>query len=146
DVGQSSYEEVDVLPRGVGGANFGWRGYEGDSVFEPDTAAMITSHTRPIFVIDRRDAVLSGACSITGGYVYRGSAIPALRGTYLFGDYCSREIGAFRYCDGEVRDATTIEGLEGAGSGLVSFGEDLAGELYLVYASSGEVRRIVAAP
>src|SRR5690606_26048322 len=118
----------------------------GDSVFDADTAAMITSHTRPVFVVDRRDAFLSGACSITGGYVYRGSAIPALRGTYLFGDYCSGEIGAFRFCDGEARDATTIDGLAGAGAGLASFGEDLAGELYLVYANSGEVRRIVAAP
>lgn len=145
DVGQNAYEEIDFLPRSApGGANFGWRAFEGDSTFDGALAAMITNHTPPVFVVDRRDAFLRSACSISGGYVYRGSAIPALAGTYLFGDYCSPDVGAFRLCDGEVRDATTIDGLEGVASGLVSFGEDLAGELYLVYVNSGQVRRVVA--
>lgn len=146
DVGQGDYEEIDFLPSGAPvGANFGWRAYEGDAVYDSDLAPTITNHTPPVFVVDRNgDPFLRSACSISGGYVYRGSAIPDLAGTYLFGDYCSPDVGAFRYCEGEVRDATTIDGLEGAGSGLVSFGEDLAGNLYIVYIGSGEVRRIEA--
>lgn len=145
DVGQGNYEEIDFRPRSApAGANFGWRAYEGFSVFDEETTSLVTDHAEPVFVIDRSAPLLEGACSITGGYVYRGSAIPALQGIYLFGDYCSRQVGALRYCEGEVRDAQTVPGLEGLAPGLASFGEDLAGELYLVYIGGGTVMRIEA--
>jgi glucose/arabinose dehydrogenase len=148
DVGQNLYEEIDFLPRNApGGANFGWRAYEGDAVFRPNEQSRVPDHAAPIFVVDRvTDPFLRSPCAIVGGYVYRGSAIPALEGVYLFGDNCSRDVGAFHYCadDDSVRDATRVDGLEGLGANLSSFGEDLAGELYLVYLTSGEVMRIQA--
>src|SRR5690606_14052717 len=127
DVGQNRYEEIDFLPRSAaGGANFGWRAYEGFEVFDEGTVNLVPDHAEPVFIIDRSDPFLPGACAITGGYVYRGAAVAGLQGTYLFGDYCSSEIGAFRLCDGQVRDAQTVSDLEGVSNGLVSFGEDLA--------------------
>lgn len=143
DVGQNQYEEIDFRAHDdAPGANFGWRAYEGFAVFDEETTSLVTDHAEPIFVIDRSDAFLPGACSITGGYVYRGEAIPGLRGAYLFGDYCSRAVGALRLCDGAVEDAQLVPGLEGRAPGLVSFGEDLAGELYLVSIRDGTVLRI----
>ena len=144
DVGQNAHEEIDFRARSApGGANFGWRAYEGLEVFDEATVELVTDHAEPVFVVTRGgDAFLSGACSITGGYVYRGSAIPALRGTYLFGDYCSPQVGALRVCEGEARDAQTLSDLEGLAPGLVSFGEDLAGELYLVYVSGARVMKL----
>lgn len=143
DVGQARFEEINVLPaNAAGGANFGWRAYEGFEVYDPGTVELVPNHTEPIFVIEHEAPFLSSACAITAGYVYRGSAIPGLQGTYLFGDYCSPEVGALRYCDGEVRDEQTIPALRNLAPGLVSFGEDLAGELYLVYAAGGVVHRI----
>jgi len=144
DVGQSAHEEIDFRARSApGGANFGWRAYEGFEIFDDATVDLVTDHAEPVFVVTRGgDAFLSGACSITGGYVYRGSAIPGLRGTYLFGDYCSPQVGALRVCDGEARDAQTISDLEGLAPGLVSFGQDLAGELYLVYINNPSVMKL----
>lgn len=143
DVGQNRYEEIDFLPRSAaGGANFGWRAYEGFEVFDEGTVNLVPDHAEPVFIIDRSDPFLPGACAITGGYVYRGAAVEGLQGTYLFGDYCSSEIGAFRLCEGQVRDAQTVSDLAGVSNGLVSFGEDLAGELYLVYSGGGAVYRI----
>ncbi len=85
----------------------------------------------------------NGRCSVTGGYVYRGSAIPALRGWYVYGDYCSGEVWAV--ASGASRPATPVR-LLGAGSGrlISSFGEDNAGELYLCDMAAGAVYRIVA--
>jgi hypothetical protein len=105
---------------------------------------MIT-HTEPVLAVEHASDtdLLRGACSITGGYVYNGTAIPELRGVYLFGDYCSNDIGAFRYCDGAVMGAMRVPDLSGVADGLASFGEDNAGELYMVFVGSDEVYKIV---
>ena len=124
DVGQNAIEEIDLLPRASGGgrgANLGWSEMEGDEPFEngdePD------DHVPPIFTYDR-DA---GGCSVTGGFVYRGAAIPGLQGAYVYGDYCLGELRGLLIENGAVADE---RGLGQVVPNLVSFGEDGSGELY----------------
>jgi glucose/arabinose dehydrogenase len=150
DVGQNAKEELDFQPAGAaGGANYGWEAFEGDvsasiSCGRLDTI-MGNPHTPPLLIVNHGSAteVVRSACSIIGGYVYRGSAIPELRGVYVFGDYCSPDVAAFRYCDGAIRGWQRIPGIGRAGD-LVSFGEDNRGELYLVYIAGRSVTRLVA--
>src|SRR5205085_4734692 len=86
DVGQSQWEEVDhVALDEVSGANFGWNITEGNHCYPPGAACSMAGITLPVGEYDHS----SGDCSVTGGYVYRGAAIPALDGWYLFSDYCS---------------------------------------------------------
>jgi hypothetical protein len=87
------------------------------------------------------DYTHSDGCSVTGGYVYRGSAIPALAGTYFYSDFCGGWVRSFRYVGGAVTEAGSWDALE-PGGGVPSFGEDSAGELYILSASGG-VYRIV---
>lgn len=127
DVGQNSYEEVDVAPIVEEGVNYGWPITEGLHCYQ--TAECDTSGlTLPIVEVERGDG---GACSITGGVVYRGSAIPELDGRFLFSDYCG---GFLRSTDreGEVTDHTDDVGVRGQ---VVSFGVDGAGEVYVLTTS-----------
>jgi len=78
-------------------------------------------------------------CAVTGGYVYRGTAIPALQGTYFYSDYCRSELHSFRYVGGAVSDQRDWPTLVPSGN-VVSFGEDAAGELYLVTRGVGIYR------
>jgi hypothetical protein len=78
-----------------------------------------------------------GACSITGGYVYRGSAIPALQGTYFYADFCAGFVRSFRFVGGVAGDQFEWPRLSPPGGGVTSFGEDSAGELYLMNQSGG---------
>jgi glucose/arabinose dehydrogenase len=146
DVGQNEWEEIDVLPTGtLGGRNLGWAAYEGLTVFRDELVDEVPDHYEPIVVYRHGDdAAPAGGNSITGGYVYRGEAIPALRGWYLYGDFGSPHVGAVRYCDGEVLDHVRATGLSGRGSGLASFGEDANGEMLIVFIGSGNVVRVVA--
>lgn len=147
DVGQNAVEEIDFQPASsTGGENYGWRAFEGTRVFDaPLTATVGPIHTPPILDIPQSgDAVFPGPRAIVGGYVYRGAAIPSLDGWYIFGDAASAEVGAFRYCEDSVRDYQRVPGLMGRGAALSSLGEDLAGELYLVYLFGNEVHQIVA--
>jgi len=150
DVGQARWEEIDFLPAGVGGANFGWRAYEAFEVSDEDSVFLVPEHTEPVVAIRHgTDEHIPGACSVTGGYVYRGSAIPGLQGWYLYGDNCSLDVAAFRMCEGEPVDVQRVPSLraggDGTGNGLASFGEDGHGELYVTYIASRDVRKIVAA-
>lgn len=148
DVGQAAREEVDFQPAASGGGeNYGWRLKEGTLCFNPPTGCDPGGLTDPIYEYSHVGGGCSG--SITGGSVYRGSAITGLQGTYFFGDYCDSKIWSFRY-DGstltEFHDRTTE--LE-PGGGLqidspVAIGEDAAGELYIVDIG-GEIFKIVAA-
>jgi glucose/arabinose dehydrogenase len=92
DVGQGKYEEVDRAIRtssGAGrGVNWGWRVLEGTHCYLPPSGCSTSGKTMPLLDYDHG----GGRCAVTGGYVYRGSAIPLLRGGYVFGDYCSGEI------------------------------------------------------
>jgi glucose/arabinose dehydrogenase len=123
DVGQNMWEEVNFLPAGTpGGVNFGWRAYEG---LEPYLGQAVSDVTMPFAVYPHN----GGSCSVTGGYVYRGTTIPTLAGAYLYGDYCSGVIWA-AWRDGS--EAWQSEVLIETGRRISSFGEDQAGALYLV--------------
>jgi len=143
DVGQSMREEVDIEPPASGGRNYGWSAFEGNRAFSGSTLRAGDTHTPPVLDIahDSTTTVLRGSCSITGGFVYRGTAIPTLRGAYIFGDYCSSDVAAFRYCDATVREPMRLD-MGGGVPAIVSFGEDNMGELYIINQTS--VRRIVA--
>ena len=130
DVGQSAIEEIDRLPRGTTGlVNFGWNVYEGSSRFS-DNPLGPGRLVQPVAQYTHDDG-----CSVTGGYVYRGNAVPALRGRYVFGDYCSGTIWSMPATGGALR----VEPVKVPQ--LTSFGESLDGaELYTV-SQSGIVSR-----
>ena len=126
DVGQDQWEEVDVrTPRQWRGLNnYGWRVWEGRSRYtQGQQVNPRGTLVRPIAVYSH-----SAGCSITGGYVYRGKAIPGLRGRYIYGDYCSGTIWTLRASGGKLRSAPRREPFK-VGQ-LTSFGQDGAGELY----------------
>ena len=135
DVGQNQYEEINFEPADFpGGANYGWNAMEGMHVFNQNVSA-----DNPVMPVTEYDH--SEGCSITGGYVYRGEAIPELEATYLYSDYCTGRVWyAYRDADGTWQYDTFFE----TGRQVSSFGEDEAGELYIVdYA--GQILKIVPA-
>ncbi len=124
DVGQNKYEEINFQPAGVGGLNYGWNGYEASHVF--NARAVAADAVMPIaeYAHSRENG-----CSVTGGYVYRGQAIPDLYGVYLYSDYCSGRVWyAYRDAAGVWQSGVFFE----AGFQVSSFGEDADGELYLI--------------
>ena len=97
DVGQNAYEEVTFQPASsTGGENYGWRCYEGNHAYNTGGCPSSNTMVFPVW-----EYTHSYGCSITGGDIYRGSAIDGLQGTYFFGDYCTNKIWSFRY-DGSV--------------------------------------------
>jgi glucose/arabinose dehydrogenase len=145
DVGQEAREEVDFHPAGqLRGDNFGWRLMEAETCFNPDSGcdASALGITLPIASYPRT----VGQC-ITGGYVYRGLAIPALRGAYLYADYESAAFFALRIEGGVLVtppvDITTNINPRREVDEITSFGQDNAGELYVV-SFNGQVFRIDA--
>jgi glucose/arabinose dehydrogenase len=140
DVGQNNYEEVDRAVKTSNGAgrafNWGWRVMEGSHCYSPPSGCNTSGKVVPL--LDYTHA--SGRCSVTGGYVYRGAAIPALVGGYLFGDYCSGDIWVV---DSAAPRPATPTHLLSTGFPISSFGQDQAGELYVVD-YDGAIYRIVA--
>lgn len=122
DVGQSSREEIDVVSVFQPGANFGWSRMEGSLCLNGGCAGAE-------LVLPVAEYSHSQGCSVTGGYVYRGSAIPAAVGHYFYGDFCSGRVWSFRYT-GEASEQRAWPGL--GTDGLASFGVGGNGELYLV--------------
>jgi glucose/arabinose dehydrogenase len=135
DVGQNAYEEIDHQPAGEGGRNYGWSRREGLHPFNggdrPDGAV------DPVIEYGQD----GGACTVIGGFVYRGQRIRGLRGAYLYGDYCAGWVRAARVRDGEVLDQRDL-GLQVPS--LSSFGVDASGELYAL-SLDGWLRRLVPA-
>jgi len=133
DVGQGSIEEVNFTPRSsVGLENYGWDLYEGSRRFEdgdPSTGKLVF----PVAQYDH-----GRGCSITGGYVYRGSARRSERGRYVYGDYCSGTVWSFRISQGTATDLR-VEPFRI--DSLTSFGENAAGELFAV-SGDGTIYRI----
>jgi glucose/arabinose dehydrogenase len=131
DVGQNAREEVDMV---TNGGNYGWRVFEGTRCTNNDTSLCLNAapFTRPIAEYDNR-AGSGGRCSVTGGYVYRGtkSSLPA--GAYVFGDYCTGEIILLNRGVQTLLLDTTLN--------ISSFGEDEAGEIYVV-GLGGTIQRI----
>lgn len=134
DVGHSDYEEIDVVPLNGGPYNFGWLRMEGTHCFQRGCDPMAENLTLPIHEYTHAEG-----CSITGGYVYRGSAIPEANGHYFYADWCGQWVRSFRFTDGEVADHQTR--FEDAGQ-INSFGVDSEGELYLL-TYEGAVKKIV---
>ncbi|MGH9243945.1 MAG: PQQ-dependent sugar dehydrogenase [Acidimicrobiales bacterium] len=135
DVGQGSFEEIDVLLRDDGGgrgANLGWSEMEGAEPFEDGDEP--ENHTPPLFTY----ALEGGNCAVTGGFVYRGAAIPPLQGGYLYGDFCVGELRVLLQENGAVLDERSLGQTIPS---LVSFGEDEAGEVYAL-SLDGPVYRI----
>ena len=135
DVGQNQWEEINFQPAGsAGGENYGWRILEGTHNFSGEPAP--GNSVMPIAEYDH-----SQGCSVTGGYVYRGEELSELQGVYLFGDWCSGNIWAsYRDLQDEWH---TIRFIERTGMSISSFGEDEAGEIY-VLDYSGQVMKLVA--
>jgi glucose/arabinose dehydrogenase len=138
DVGQNTIEEVSVTPLQPG-LNYGWPLFEGLQCFassscdEPGLVA-------PVLEVQHGDA---GTCSITGGIVYRGSALPQLNGHYFYSDYCGGYLRSFLFSDGaaaDLRDWTEQVGVAGQVTG---FGMDGVGEMYV--STTGQVLKVVAA-
>ena len=133
DVGQSAWEEINFEPPGLGGVNYGWDDREGRHCYEPSNGCLSAGRVDPIVEYSHTQGV-----AVIGGYVYRGDAIPALRGSYLYGDYGSGEIRSFRVEGGA---ATAQQLLFDTGATITSFGRDASNELYVLTAD-GAVSRI----
>ncbi|HUE95310.1 MAG TPA: PQQ-dependent sugar dehydrogenase [Longimicrobiaceae bacterium] len=137
DVGQNAWEEINVEdPRRGGGRHYGWRTMEGPACFSPRRDCDRSGLTPPLYAYGRDQG-----CSVTGGYVYRGRAIPALVGTYLFSDYCSGTLWGLRRSDD---GPSVVEVLLETGLAVSSFGEDAEGEVYLCDHRRGRVVRLAS--
>lgn len=136
DVGEHIMEEINREPAGSGGRNYGWPVVEGIQCYRPASGCAQAGLTAPVATYTH-----GPACSLTGGYVYRGKQIPELRGTYFYGDYCGGWIRSFRLIGGAP--VAELEALSSPliNDNVVSFGEDADGEIYVVMAS-GRIYRI----
>jgi glucose/arabinose dehydrogenase len=138
DVGQNEIEEIDHRPRdGARGANFGWSAYEGRSAY---AGAGAVRGARPVAPVAQYTH--GQGCSVTGGYVYRGARVPALRGRYLYADFCSGRVWSMRAGPnpGGVREETRRLGV--SLSNVTSFGEGLRGDVYVL--AGGALHRFVS--
>ena len=141
DAGERRREEIDVVRAG---ANYGWNAMEGTLCFSPREGCDRAGLALPVHEYDHD---LDGGCAIVGGYVYRGEAIPALRGWYVFTDYCHsriRAIPAGRAAAGEEPEPLFL--WERGPNAVVSFMEDAAGELYVVSHQTARIYRVIADP
>ncbi|MPZ91420.1 MAG: glucose dehydrogenase [Actinobacteria bacterium] len=135
DVGQGDFEEINKSRPDRGGLNYGWNVMEGTDCFgggdcdRSDTVLPISGYTH------------DAGCSVTGGYVYRGSEFPVLTGGYVFGDYCSGTIWGI---DARAGSFTEPVELMQSGLSISSFGLDEGGELYLTDLDGGRVLQVVA--
>ncbi len=131
DVGQNAWEEIDRQPAGsTGGENYGWNLMEGTHAFAGNAPAEASP---PVFEYSHDE----GGCTVVGGYVYRGEAVPALYGAYVFGDLCLGRIEALRIQGGRV---VSHRALGPVVPNLSAFGEDADGELYAMSLSGGLYR------
>ena len=155
DVGQNLYEEVDVVPAPLAsGLNYGWNVFEARHCFQPPSGCALPGAVVPVIeychtASDPTCASHPMGCSVTGGFVYRGCAMPDLRGTYFYSDYCSAFIRTFQgVSSGNAQNVTdrtadVSPAIGGFTIGQVtSFGEDARGELY-VADQGGEVFKLV---
>jgi len=133
DVGQNEFEELNRQPRASkGGENYGWDVREGRTCFEPSSGCRTQGLTDPVLVYGRNEGQ-----SITGGYVYRGNAIPTLKGQYVFADFGTGTVWSARPT-GQTWSKTQLGRVENPST----FGEDEAGELYVAEYGSGRVLRL----
>lgn len=132
DVGQGQIEEINRMPIATSALNYGWRCYEGNNAYNTAGCAASSTMTFPIAVYDHS----GGKCSITGGYVYRGSQYPSLQGKYFFADYCSTQIGTLD-SNNAITWSTAF-----SGNNFSTFGEDYLKELYVAAVNNGKIYKI----
>lgn len=148
DVGQNLWEYVHVVAFGDGTQhNFGWNIVEGSHCFDKDTGAGKASCTTDGFTLPVAEYPHDQGCSITGGRVYRGKALPALAGRYFYADYCTGLLRSFAWQDGTIREHWDWKASLDKNAVLTqisSFGEDHDGELYIVELT-GSIYRLVPA-
>lgn len=139
DVGQNQIEEINkVSASSTGGENYGWKCFEGNSIYSTETGCDIITHEAPIAQYTHG---ATGGCSITGGYIYRGTAQMTLEGLYFFSDFCSDDIGYVKETTPGNYEIAFIEDLSGLG--ISAFGEDANGELYVVSLHQGAIFKII---
>ncbi len=137
DVGQNAWEEIDAAPADARGLDFGWRRWEGRHCYDPAEGCDPGGVTQPVAEYDH-----GKGCSVIGGVVYRGTAIPALRGAYLFSDYCSGTLWAIDAgLDAQQAPFTLLE----TGRSISSIGTDETGEIVLTDLGGGELLRLLPA-
>lgn len=136
DVGQNAYEEVSVTPLEPG-LDYGWSIMEGTHCFSPREGCDTTGLVIPVVEVEHGDA---GTCSITGGVVYRGTAIPELDGRYFLSDYCGGYLRSFRFDGTGTTEHTDWTDQVGVPGQIVSFGVDGAGEMYVL--TTGAILRV----
>ncbi len=136
DVGQNAYEEIDLqLASSAGGENYGWRCYEGNNEYNTTGCDAQGSYDSAVYEIGHA----SGACSVTGGYVYRGGQYTDIEGHYFFSDYCTGEVWSLLSDGAGEFELNTHADF---GGNVVSFGEDMSGQLYGL-TISGEIKKII---
>jgi Glucose / Sorbosone dehydrogenase len=146
DVGQARYEEINVQPSGTGGQNYGWNLLEGNASYPENSPTVnAASLTAPAFVYDHSEGQ-----SVTGGYVYRGSAIAGLQGAYVYGDFVSGKVWALHQTatgtwDNQLLlDANSVLSPSEPKFKLSTFGQDDKGNLYLTnFYGNGETNGVV---
>ncbi len=143
DVGQDKFEEIDIEAPGDGLKNYGWNTMEASACFNPAQGCNKAGLTLPVAEYPHA----AGKCSVSGGYVYRGTKIPGLVGTYFYGDYCTKQVFTLAWSKGNlITTAEVTQDLDSTSlsSGITSFGEDTSGELYVVIDNSqaGELGKV----
>ncbi|MBI5154773.1 PQQ-dependent sugar dehydrogenase [Candidatus Poribacteria bacterium] len=136
DVGQDTYEEIDIIQSGN---NYGWNIMEGLHCFSPETGCNQTGLTLPIVEYNHTQGN-----SVTGGYVYYGSRLPELYGNYVYGDFGSGRIWALRYDGSSVSGPDIL--VSDSGLSISSFGQDSSGEVYIVSYDGGIYRFVRSSP
>jgi len=143
DVGQDREEEIDYQPASsLGGENYGWRVLEGNLCYPSGSCNPPSNYAAPVSTYDHGSSDSNG-CSVTGGYIYRGSQFPGLVGIYLYGDYCRGKVwGLYE----SSPDHWTSKLIADTNYSISSFGEDETGEIYLADYGSGTIYRVIEAP
>jgi glucose/arabinose dehydrogenase len=134
DVGQNELEEIDVISATRAGVNYGW------SIMEADQCYNSSSCNKDGLELPKLTYKhLGSACSVTGGFVYRGTKIPSLAGHYFYSDYCAGGLRSFKYEDGSATKQTEWK-IDNIGH-VVSFGVDSSGEMYII-SEGGKIYRL----
>jgi glucose/arabinose dehydrogenase len=132
DVGQNNIEEINIAAATLSGLNYGWRCYEGNTAYNTTGCPPQTSMKFPLKTINHS----TGVCSVTGGYVYNGTAYPNFKGLYFFTDYCNPQIGMM------TSNGTVTYSIVFTGNNFSSFGEDINGELYVAALNNGTIFKV----
>lgn len=135
DVGQNEIEEINKVNGTAGGLNYGWRCYEGNAPFNTSGCPPDSELTFP-YVDYNHSGNGEFKCSVTGGYVYRGTDYPGMQGLYVFGDFCSDEIGT-------IDSNENLLFFDTSPGGLSTFGEDINNELYVAGLGAGIIYRVI---